>query len=70
MRGIRVFLEDEEGASSMVVKLVLAVTITAALLIIVLQLMHLNLDTTQTATASLSNGTTNALKESMKTLSG
>jgi hypothetical protein len=69
MKSLNDFLRDEAAASSMVIKLVLAVTIAAAVMIIILQIMHLNQDTMTAATGSLGNGTKNALAETMKTLS-
>jgi hypothetical protein len=69
MKSFKEFLSDEEAASSMVIKLVLAVTIAAAVMIIILQIIHANQDTMTAAADSLGNGTKNALTETMKTMS-
>lgn len=69
MKELRAFISDERGASSMVIKLVLAVTIGAAVLVIMLQLMHINLDTATNSSRTISTGAKKGLEGTMKTLS-
>jgi hypothetical protein len=63
------YLDDERGETSMVLRLVLAVTISAAVIIILLQLMHTNLETIKRSSGDISSGAKTGLEETMKTLS-
>ncbi len=69
MNALKEFLQDQRGETTMVIKLVLAVTIAAAVIVIILQLMHINLDTAKGTTHTITNGTKNALANGMKELS-
>ena len=50
------FLQDEEGATDLVFKLVLAVTISAAVLVIILQILHQIQDTGVSAAETIGAG--------------
>jgi hypothetical protein len=63
------FLTDERGETSMVLKLVLAVTLSAAAIVILLQLMHINLGTTKRSSGNITTGAKSALEDTMGALS-
>ena len=63
------FLDDERGDTSIVIKLVLAITVSAAALVILLQLMQANLGTVKRSSGNISSGAKNGLEETMRSLS-
>jgi hypothetical protein len=63
------FLDDERGETSMVLKLVLAVTLSAAAIILLLQLMHVNLGTVKKSSGNITAGAKGALEGTMGALS-
>jgi hypothetical protein len=63
------FLDDERGETSMVLKLVLAVTLSAAAIILLLQLMHINLGTIKKSSGNITAGAKSALEDTMGALS-
>jgi hypothetical protein len=69
MGSLRDFMGDERGASSMVIKLVLAVTLGAAVIVIMLQLMHVNLETASNSSSTMKSGAKKAMDGTMKTIS-
>ena len=66
MKGLDDFLRDDRGTSSMVYRLVLAVTMAAAVFIILLQLMHANRETLQNTTQTIDGGARKAFDDNMK----
>jgi hypothetical protein len=68
MQRLRGFLDDERGTTSMVIRLVLAVTIGAAVLVVLLQMLHVNQDTAKISSGSIQQGAKKGLGESMKYL--
>jgi len=63
------FLDDERGETSLVLKLVLAVTLAAAAIIILMQLMHINLGTIKSSSGNITLGAKGALEDTMGALS-
>ena len=69
MKTLDNFLNDERGMSSMVFRLVLAVTIAAAVAVIIVQLLQVNWDTTRNVTQTVNRGVKDAFNDSMKSIS-
>jgi hypothetical protein len=63
------FLEDERGETSMIIKLLLAVTLFAAVIMILLQLMRINAGTIKGSTGNISIGAKSGLEDTMRTIS-
>jgi hypothetical protein len=66
---LKEFLEDERGETSMIIKLLLAVTLFAAVIMILLQFMRINSGTIKGSTANISLGAKSGLEDTMRTLS-
>jgi len=69
VNSLQEFLADERGETSMIIKLLLAVTIFAAVIMILLQFMRINAGTIKGSTGNLSLGAKSGLEDTMKILS-